>query len=174
VWNNSAAFQFLDILKDRMVTLWDYRRALDPAKTSIPEVTINPGTGTKTASEPAPQYDPAFFWDSASWNLTRQLILKLDAETKLVGARLLVFHVPFYDQLMMPKPLPYAQFRSFLRQSGIANADAFDALAGLSAKQKRDLYIADRVHLTAEGHRFYAEESLPAIKKFFLTPGVSD
>jgi hypothetical protein len=173
LWNNSAAFQFLDTLKDRVVTILDYKRAMNAAEAVPPAVQANVnvkvGAGVKANEVPEPQYDPAFFWNSESWTLTRELITKLNAETKDTGARLLVFHLPFYDQIVMQKPLPYAEFRAFLRQSGIANADAFDAISTLSAKQKRDLYIGDRVHLTAEGHRFVSEASLPAMKKFVLT-----
>lgn len=174
LWNNSAAFQFLDTLKDRLATILDYRRALDTAKASPAPEPVSPAASGKVITESGPQYDPGFFWDSESWILTRQLIAKLNTETKDLGARLLVFHLPFYDQIVTPKPLPYAEFRSFLKQLGIANADAFDAIGRLSEKQKRDLYIGDRVHLTAEGHRFVAEASVEAIKNFVLTGDESD
>jgi lysophospholipase L1-like esterase len=178
LWNNSAAFQFLDTLKDRLGTILDYRQAMNSAKTAAPAASANPntgvGAGAKAMEDPGSQYDPGFFWNSESWTLTRELIVKLNAETKDIGAHLLVFHLPFYDQLVMQKPLPYAEFRAFLRQSGIANADAFDPMTRLSIKQKRDLFISDRVHLTAEGHRFVAEAGLPAIKKFVLTPGLME
>jgi hypothetical protein len=161
MWNNSAAYQFLDTLKDKIQTSMDYRRALPAAQESAP---------VAPAAAPAPeaQYDPGFAWDSEAWELTRQLILKLKTETEQGGARLLVFHLPTLDQMELPKPLPYAQFRGFLDQHGIAHADAFDALSGLSSAQRKTLYISDHWHLSAAGHRFFAQESLPALKTFAL------
>jgi hypothetical protein len=161
MWNNSAAYQFLNILKDKLETILDYKRALPAPQTTAP-VAAN--------AAPEPQYDPGFAWDSDSWNLTRQLIVKLKTETEQSGARLLVFHLPTLDQMDFPKPLPYAQFRAFLDLHGIAHADAFEALSGLSAHQRKALYIGDHWHLSAQGHRFFAEESLPALKPFILAP----
>jgi hypothetical protein len=163
MWNNSAAYQFLDTLKDKIETILDYKRALQSSQKRAPAP-----AGTSVAAET--QYDPAFAWDSEAWDLTRQLILKLESETQQTGARLLVFHLPTLDQLNLPKPLPYSQLRGFLDQHGIAYADAFDALARLSPKQKKDLYIGDHWHLSVAGHRFFAEESLPALKKFVMAP----
>ena len=161
LWNNSAAFQFLDTLKDRAETNMDYKRALQSAQTTPAAAPV-----AAPANAPQPQYDPSFFWDSDSWKLTRELIIKLRDTAGQNDARLLVFGIPMYDQLIMLKPLPYAEFRAFLRQNDIAGADAFDKLSPLSTKQKRDLYIGDAVHLTAQGHRFFAEASLPALKAF--------
>jgi lysophospholipase L1-like esterase len=177
LWNNSAAFQFLDTLKDRVETNLNYKRALQASQAAAPATSAKaaapatPAAPAAKAAAPAPQYDPAFFWDSDSWKLTRELILKLKVETEQGGARLLVFGIPMYDQLVMPKPLPYAEFRSFLAQNGIASADPFDALAAMTPQQKRALYIGDAVHLTVEGHRFMAEAGLPAIRKFMQGAG---
>jgi hypothetical protein len=167
MWNNSAAYQFLDILKDKIETISDYKRALPAAQKSAPvPLAVN--------AAPEAQYDPGFAWDSDAWDLTRQLILRLKTDTEQTGARLLVFHLPTLDQLELPKPLPYAQFRGFLDQHGIAHADAFDALSGLSSQQRKDLYIGDHWHLSTQGHRFFAEQSLPALKKFILAPRAVD
>ena len=77
LWNNSAAFQFLDTLKDRAQTNMDYKRALEAAPgTSTPPAKTAPHAA-KVAEAPQPQYDPSFFWDSDSWKLTRELLLKL-------------------------------------------------------------------------------------------------
>jgi GDSL-like Lipase/Acylhydrolase len=167
MWNNSAAYQFLDVLKDRIETMLDYKRALPAAQ----QAAAAPAAAN---AAPEAQYDPGFAWDSEAWDLTRQLILRLKAETEQSGARLLVFQLPTLDQLEKPKPLPYVQFRDFLDQHGIANADAFDALSGLSPQQRKDLYIGDHWHLTTQGHRFFAEHSLPALKALMLAPRALD
>lgn len=162
LWNNSAAFQFLDTLKTRVETNMDYKRAQQPAA---------PPAAAATPAAPVAQYDPAFTWDSESWKLTRQLIVKLKAETAQSGARLLVFHLPMYDQLVLPKPLPYVEFNRFLDDNAIAHADPFDALSGLTPQQKRALFIGDAVHLTDEGHRLVAAASLPALMNFVRLSG---
>ncbi len=163
MWNNSAAFQFLDTLKDRAQTNLDYKQAMQSAQTPTP---VPVAVAAAKPAEAVQAYDPAFFWDSDSWKLTRELILKLRDTTAQSGARLLVFSIPMYDQLILPKPLPYAEFRAFLQQNDIAGADPFDTLPALTREQKRALYIGDAVHLTNEGHRVMAEASLPVIKKF--------
>ena len=163
LWNNSAAFQFLDILKDKIQTMLDYKRAQRTSQKSAP---VPAAAGAAAQA----QYDPGFAWDSEAWDLTRQLILKLKAETEQAGARLLVFHLPTLDQVGMPRPLPFLEFRSFLDGHGIAHADAFDALSGLSSQQRKKLYIGDRWHLSSTGHRFFAEHRLPALKQFILVP----
>jgi hypothetical protein len=167
MWNNSAAYQFLDTLKDKLETISDYKRALQPPQISAP-------APTAASAAPEAQYDPGFAWDSESWNLTRQLILKLKTEAEQSGARLLVFHLSTLDQLELPRPLPYSQFRGYLDQHGIAHADAFDAISGLPPQQRKDLYISDRWHLSTRGHRFFAEETLPALKKFVLAAHAAD
>jgi hypothetical protein len=167
MWNNSAAYQFLDTLKDKIETVSDYKRALQPAQTNAPAAAA-PGAAAEV------QYDPGFAWDSEAWDLTRQLILKLKTESEQSGARLLVFHLSTLDQLELPKPLPYAKFRGFLDQHGIAHADAFDTLSVLPPGQRKELYISDRWHLSSRGHQFYAEASLPALKQFILSPPPAD
>jgi hypothetical protein len=162
MWNNSAAYQFLDILKDKIEAVSDYKRALQPAPAAAP------GAAAEV------QYDPGFAWDSEAWELTRQLILKLKTESERSGARLLVFHLSTLDQMELPKPLPYAKFRSFLDQHGIAHADVFDALSGLPPEKRKELYISDRWHLSTRGHQFYAEGSLPALTRFVLAPRAAD
>ncbi len=167
MWNNSAAYQFLDILKDKIETISDYKRAQQPPQKSAP-VPAAVGSAAQV------QYDPGFAWDSEAWDLTRQLIVQLKAESEQSGARLLVFRLSTLDQLELPKPLPYAQFRGFLDQHGIAHADAFDALSGLPSQQRKELYISDRWHLSTRGHRFFAEESLPALKQFIQSQRAAD
>ena len=167
MWNNSAAFQFLDTLKDRAQTNMDYKRAMQdaPGTSTPPEPSASPAAKVAEAPQQQPQqqqYDPSFSWDSDSWKLTRELLLKLRDTTAQNGAPLLVFGVPMYDQLILPKPLPYAELRAFLQQNGIGGADAFDALSGLSREQKRALYIGDATHLTDQGHRLFGDAGAPA------------
>ena len=156
LWNNSAAYQFLDTLKEKIETMLAFKRALPAAP---------PATGAAKGAATEIN-DPALAWDSQAWQLTRQLILKLKSETDQAGAGLLVFHLPTLDQAESKQGLPTARFREFLAQSGIGEADAFESLSRLTSVQRTALYIGDRWHLTGEGHRFFAAEGLPALKAF--------
>ena len=156
LWNNSAAYQFLDTLKEKIETMLAVKRALPAAA---------PATGVANVAAAAIN-DPALAWDSEAWQLTRQLILKLKSETDQAGASLLLFHLPTLDQVESKQNLPVATFREFLLQSNIGQADAFEPLSKLTSAQRTALYIGDRWHLTGEGHRFFATESLPALEAF--------
>jgi hypothetical protein len=156
LWNHSPAYQFLIELKDRAETIFRYRRAVEKAQDQ--ERAAAPARQTHE-----PVYDPAFAWNSSAWDLTRRLILKLKQESNAAGARLAVFHIPMLDQLNLPRPLPYAQLRSFLAQNDIDNVDAFDALASLPAERLTALYIGDRVHFTQQGHRLFADATTPRL-----------
>jgi lysophospholipase L1-like esterase len=161
LWNHSAAFQFLDRLKTTVETQFDYRRALR----AKPEV----GAATATVAE---ESDPAMLWNSDAWELTRQLIVKLNSEALSANAKLVVFGIPMLDQITRPRPLPYRQFRAFLATHEIAAIDLFDELATLTADQKKALYIGDNVHLSEEGHRFFAATASPHMATA-LSSGVS-
>lgn len=168
MWNNSAAFQFLDRLKARIQTQQSYERAQAAAKQV--EVQAAPVAAPAPAQATAPaapaQNDPAYAWNAQAWQLTRELMLKLKAETLATGSALLVFQLPMLAQLDKSRPLPYRELREFLAKNGMGNADAFEVLEGLSAQQQRALYLGDDVHLTVEGHKVLAEAVLPQIEQF--------
>ena len=153
LWNHSAAFQLLDTLKTTLETQWDYRHALPNTD----------GGATATPGADTGENDPAMHWNSPAWDLTRQLITKLNAEAAAAHARLIVFSIPMLDQITRTRPLPYHEFRAFLQENGIPAIDAFDALGRLSASQKRALYLGDEAHLNDDGHRFFAEAGLPQL-----------
>lgn len=160
LWNHSAAYQFLDVLKTRIQTRNSYERGLQPAAADA---------APATAATPAPaaevHYDPGFAWDSEAWSLTRELMAKLKAETAAAGSRLVVFQLPMLSQLDKPRPLPYQALRDFLAAKGADNVDAFAQLEKLTPAQKRGLYLLDDVHLTAEGHRLFAQAVLPDLER---------
>ena len=162
MWNNSAAFQFLDRLKARIQTQQSYERAQEAAKAAP---TGNVAAKTEAPTAPS-RNDPAYAWNAEAWQLTRELMLKLKAETQAAGSALLVFQLPMLAQLDKSQPLPYRELREFLAKNGMGNADAFEVLEGLSAQQQRALYLGDDVHLTVEGHKVLAEAVLPQIEQF--------
>ena len=69
------------------------------------------------------------------------------------------------SQLDKPRPLPYQALRDFLAAKGADNVDAFAQLEKLTPAQKRTLYLLDDVHLTAEGHRLFAQAVLPDLER---------
>lgn len=161
MWNNSAAFQFLDVLKTRIQTRQNYERAQEAAQPA------QAAADAKTATPVSPAAtDPAYAWNGEAWQLTRDLLVKLKAETRAAGAGLLVLQLPMLAQLDREHPLPHRELEAFLDKNGIAHAGAFGALGRLSPQQQKALYLGDEVHLTAEGHRLFAEATLPQVEKF--------
>ena len=163
MWNNSAAFQFLDRLKARIQTQQSYERAQEATTKAVPAGDAAAKAEVLTAPS---QSDPAYAWNAAAWQLTRELMLKLKAETQAAGSALLVFQLPMLAQLDKSQPLPYRELREFLAKNGMGNADAFEVLEQLSAQQQRGLYLGDDVHLTVEGHKLLAEAALLQIEQF--------
>ncbi len=153
LWNHTYAYQFVRRLQTRAETVADYERAVAAAREA----------DAGAAPRPLPANDPAFAWQSGGWELTRQLMLKLKAESEAVGAKLVVVQIPMLDQLEQPVPLPWRELRSFLAANGIASVDAFDALAALPASERAALYLKDRVHLSVGGHRFFAAATAPQL-----------
>jgi len=151
LWNHSVAFQFLETLRETIETRRNYKRA------AAQPVAIAAEAPRNDAETPN---DPAYQWDSEAWQLTRQLIAKLKQETDAAKVPLIVFSVPTLDHLLRPQPLPFLKFRDFLAQQGIPCVDAFDSLTTLSEPRLNQLYISDHVHLTPQGHRFFAEKTL--------------
>ena len=165
LYNNSAAFQFLDNMKSRIETIQAYKRAQQAA----PQAAKAPAPSQQTAAQAqaaAIAADPAYAWDAPAWQLTRELLLKLKAEGDAAGAPVLVLQLPMLAQLDKAHPLPYRQFGEFLAKNGIGNAEAFAALEKLSPERQRALYIGDEVHLTAAGHQLIADATLPQVKAF--------
>ena len=169
MWNNSAAFQFLDVLKTRIQTQQNYERAQEAAN-QAPPTGGSTTSAAKAATPLAPANpalnDPAYAWNAGAWQLTRDLLLKLKAETQAAGSGLLVFQLPMLAQLDKAYPLPHRELEDFLAKNGIANADAFEALDRLTPQQQKALYLGDEVHLTAEGHKLFAETALPQVEAF--------
>jgi len=158
LWNHSAAYQFLDDLKETIEQTRSYQAGMKVVPSE-----------DKDGSPPL-IYDGAFDWDSDAWQLSRELILKLQKESEQARAKLIVFHLPTLDQITKPQPLPYRKFRQFLDRNNIANVDAFDSLEKLPDAEKRDLYVADHWHLSTRGHRFVAEATLPKLRAIIGGP----
>jgi hypothetical protein len=165
LWNHTLAYQFLRSLTEKAETIATYKGAVQRAREQQQEKAAETGAAVE------PVYDPAFAWDSSAWNLTRQLIVKLDAEVRASGARLAVVGIPTLEQLTLPRPLPHARLRAYLGERDIASLDAFQRLATFTKQRLDELYIADRVHLTREGHALFAAETLPGLEAWMRASG---
>ena len=152
LWNHSVAFQFLETLRETIETRRIYEHAAKVQKVAT--------VAEARKSDAGILDDPAYQWDSEAWQLTRQLIARLKQETSMAGVPLIVFSIPTLDNLLQPQPLPFLKFRDFLATQGIPSVDAFDSLARLPESRLSELYGIDHVHLTPQGHRYFAEKSL--------------
>lgn len=153
LWNNTYAYQFVRRLQTRAATIAEYDAAVERARAA-------------DGGAPSPQAvanDPAFVWQSSGWELTRRLILKLEAESAAIGAKLVVVQIPMLDQLGRARPLPYRELREFLAANGIANVDPFDAFAALPESAVPGLFLEDRVHLSVGGQKFFAAATAPQL-----------
>ena len=150
LWNHTLAYQFLRTLVERTEAILSYKRSLERAQ-------AQQAAADRMASDPV--QDPAFAWDSDAWELTRTLILKLNAESRSAGARLAVTGIPSLAQMSSGKPLPYGALDDFLARQGIKAIEVLPSMERLSRQQLEALYIRDRIHLNAEGHRLFAEEA---------------
>lgn len=170
LFNNSAAFQFLDTLKDRIQTQQNYQRAQAAGKAAgkaaVADKAAEKAAGPAAAAASVDTTDPARAWDAPAWQLTRELLLKFKAEGEAAGAPLLVLQLPMLAQLDRAHPLPHKQFSEFLAANGIGDAQAFAALDALSREEQKALYIGDEVHLTAAGHKLIAEATLGQVEAF--------
>ena len=155
LWNHTLAYQFLRTLVEKAEAIISYRRTLEKAQ-------AQQAAASRLASDPV--QDPAFAWESGAWQLTRDLITKLDAESKAAGARFAVTSMPSLDQMKLGKPLPHAQLGQFLGRQGISVLDAFATLERIPPKELDGLYIRDRIHFSESGQRLFAEATLPALE----------
>jgi hypothetical protein len=163
LWNHTLAYQFLRSLTEKAQAIATYREAVSRAEREQQQK----DAAARIPAEPV--YDPAFAWDSSDWELTRRLIARLDEDVRNSGAHLAVAGIPTLDQLQLPRPLPYSKLREYLAERRVASMDAFHILSSLPRQSLEALYIADRVHLTAEGHALFARETLPGLEAWVRT-----
>jgi lysophospholipase L1-like esterase len=155
LWNHTLAYQFLRTLVERTEAIVSYKRSLERAQ-------AQQAAASRIAADPV--QDPAFAWDSEAWELTRALMLKLNAEAVGVGAKLAVTGTPSLAQIASGKPLPHQALDEFLARQGIRSLDVLPAMERMSRDKLEALYIRDRIHLNAEGHRLFAESTGPALQ----------
>ena len=85
--------------------------------------------------------DDVFFWNSAGWEVTRQLIVKLNADVEAAGSRLVVMHFPSEGLVRGGVPLPHPEFDAFLEQNGIPYVSLFPGYLAMDAGELRSHFI---------------------------------
>jgi hypothetical protein len=103
--------------------------------------------------------DDLFFWTSAGWNITRELIIKLDAEVEAAGSRLVLLHFPSAELVRSGIPLPHEEFDAFLDQHAIPHVSLFRGYQALEPGELQRHFIPDDGHWTRHGHRYVARQT---------------
>jgi hypothetical protein len=103
--------------------------------------------------------DDVFFWNSAGWEVTRQLIVKLNADVEAAGSRLVVMHFPSEGLVRGGVPLPHPEFDAFLEQNGIPYVSLFPGYQAMDAGELRSHFIPGDGHWTPHGHRHVAQQT---------------
>jgi hypothetical protein len=101
--------------------------------------------------------DDLFFPDSAGWDITRKLIVKLKTEVEAAGSRLLVLHFPSVGLVRSGIPLPHGEFDAFLDRNDIPHISLFPDYQGMTPEELQRHFIPVDGHWTPYGHRFVAE-----------------
>ena len=103
--------------------------------------------------------DDLFFWDSAGWEVTRKLIIKLKSEVEAAGGRLVLMHFPSEGLVRSGIPMPHEKFDSFLDQNDIPYVSLFRDYYSMGPADLRQHFIPNDGHWTRFGHCYVAEKS---------------
>ena len=103
--------------------------------------------------------DDLFFRDSAGWELTRKLIIKLKAEVEAAGSQLVLLHFPSEGLVRSKIPLPHEDFDAFLEQNEIPYVSLFQDYNAFEHKELRKHFMPDDGHWTRYGHRYVAQRT---------------
>jgi hypothetical protein len=163
LWNNSLLYQVVHDgtgKLEHLVKRWlqpDYLDQLDRLKAGEQQGAdlnmLQPVADTDINE------DDLFFWTSAGWNITRELIIKLDAEVQAAGSRLLVLHFPSEELVRSGIPLPHEEFDAFLDQHGIPHVSLFRGYHALEPGELQRHFIPADGHWTRHGHRYVARQT---------------
>jgi hypothetical protein len=171
-WNHSIVYQVLRDGSDRFAEL-RRQAALHGWSDALTALRREVGAHAQPPAHLEPKLGlPEYDWSSPDWDLTRQLILKLNAKIRDDGLRLAVLQLPaiihFRDQL------PVAQFEHFLREQEIASFGVFDLYSSQSKQAFLRQFIAGDVHWNEQGHASAAQHTLPALMRIMaLAPSRS-
>jgi hypothetical protein len=163
-WNNSLRYQVVHDgtgKLERLIKRWlqpDYldRLQAEGQQGADPDV-LQPVADTDINE------DDLFFWTSAGWNITRELIIKLDAEVQAAGSRLVVLHFPSEELVRSGIPLPHEEFDAFLDQHGIPHVSLFRGYHALEPGELQRHFIPADGHWTRHGHRYVARQTQPLL-----------
>jgi hypothetical protein len=164
LWNHSMLYQAVhdgygnlaQWVEDRFKPVYIDRidRAIaghdDEPTWSVPHGQASPMTDTEYDD------DDLFFWNSAGWELTRKLILKLKAEVEAAGSRFAVLHFPSEGLVTSGYSLPHRKFDWFLEENGIPYVSLFHDYAAFDREELRRHFIPGEGHWTPYGNQYVA------------------
>ncbi|HYQ73301.1 MAG TPA: SGNH/GDSL hydrolase family protein [Gammaproteobacteria bacterium] len=101
--------------------------------------------------------DDLFFWESAGWEVTRKLILKLKDESEAAGSRLVLLHFPSEGLVRSSIDLPDEEFDAFLNKNGIPHVSLFQDYYALTSEELQQHFIPNDGHWTRYGHLYVAQ-----------------
>lgn len=167
LWNNSAIYQ---VTRDgyskleRSIKLWfrpDYINQINRLMIGEHQDTVLKEMQTKghPMVDTDTEDDDLFFWDSDGWEITRELIKKLNAEVMAAGSRLVLLHFPSEGLVRSGIPLPYEEFNAFLNQNGIPHVSLFKDYYDMEDEDLKQHFIPDDGHWTSHGHQFVARRT---------------
>jgi hypothetical protein len=103
--------------------------------------------------------DDLFFWDSAGWEITRRLILKLKTEANAAGSRFVILHFPSEGLVLGKTALPHDNFDKFLDANEIPYVSLFRDYESFEYEELRRHFIQGDGHWTPYGHRYVARRT---------------
>ena len=167
LWNSSLLYQVVHERYGRLersVKRWfepEYRKEINQviagefADASLND--LQPGAGPAVDTDF--NDDDLFFWDSAGWEITRELIIKLKTEVEAAGSRLVLLHFPSEGLASSGIPLPHEEFDAFLAHNGIPHVSLFPDYYALDQEALGKHFIPADGHWTRHGHQYVARRT---------------
>jgi lysophospholipase L1-like esterase len=194
LWNNSSLYQFTRTRYNHLehfiktIFLPDYMKGQIrsrhfasasgiPYQRGVYNVRkVNLANDKKDEVKPSPKYkntayihDDLYFFDSEGWNVTRELIIKLQSEVKENGSKLAVIHFGGFNENRRIARLPLKEFDNFLSSQGIGYLNTFEILGQVKDADLKKYFIPNDGHFSEVGHARFAEMALEMLVKLLQT-----
>ncbi len=165
LWNSSLLYQVVHDgygNLEQTIKRWlqpDYLKKIDRLRAGENKGAVlqEPWSNERPMVDTDSDDDDLFFWESAGWEITRKLILKLKAESDAAGSRLVLLHFPSEGLVRSGITLPDKEFDVFLNQNGIPHVSLFQDYYALESGELRQHFIPNDGHWTRYGHRHVAQ-----------------
>ncbi|MEO5326845.1 MAG: SGNH/GDSL hydrolase family protein [Magnetococcus sp. THC-1_WYH] len=165
LWNHFLLYQLLREESTRIRGYFHWSRRPDFMKTPVATTPHTIVTDTRST------YDDVFFWDSAGWSLTRELLRGFQEEVTRQGGQLVVIDFPSLEQVGAQPALPLEEFHHFLDSLHIPHQGLYDFYAAMEASDRTAQFIPEDGHWTRRGHRDVALATLPFLADLLRASG---